>query len=234
MSARPGSPKRHSHPSHPRHRRRPNLHTHRSRPNDRTCGPKVAQLALRWPQLARPSLSQRTSSDDHGMNQYGGTVADDVDLATRLMIASSRFVRRVRRTNRMEHSTAEWRTLSIIGQHAPLRVTDLARIDHVSQPTVTVMVNRLVGLGLVERSREPHDRRARQLSLTDQGHTALSALRENATGELAPMIGALSEEERGALDAAADILLRLTAHEGDLTPPGPADPWLSASAGAVE
>lgn len=113
----------------------------------------------------------------------------------------------------MEHSTAEWRTLSIIAQHEPLRVTDLARIDHLSQPTATVMVNRLVRLSLVERSRDPQDGRASQLTLTDQGRTTLALLRDNATADLTPLINSLSEDDRSTLAAAADILDRLTATE---------------------
>ncbi|HIT74867.1 MAG TPA: MarR family transcriptional regulator [Candidatus Avipropionibacterium avicola] len=136
-----------------------------------------------------------------------------IDLTTDLMIACSRFTRRVRETSHPDQSPAVWRALSIIAEHEPVRVTELARIDRLRQPTATAMVNRLTAEGLVERSADPDDGRAWLISLSPQGHDRLVALREHASRRLAPAIRALPADQRATLAAASDILNRLVGTE---------------------
>lgn len=140
---------------------------------------------------------------------YHVLVPDAVDLTTRLMIACSRFTRRVRETTATDQSPAVWRTLSIIAQHEPLRVTDLARIDRLRQPTATAMVNRLADDGLVIRTADAQDGRAWLIALSPAGRDRLTTLREHARRRLAPAIASLPTTDRATLAAAAEIIDRL-------------------------
>jgi DNA-binding MarR family transcriptional regulator len=59
---------------------------------------------------------------------------------------------------------------------APMTSRELARRMSCEPSNVTYVVDRLVRLGLVERQPHPHDRRARQLVLTERGTTVRDEL----------------------------------------------------------
>ena len=61
-------------------------------------------------------------------------------------------------------------------QHGPLSVKDLSRLLQLDPGTLSPLVKRLEGAGLVRRERDPRDERALAISLTDAGR----ALREQA------------------------------------------------------
>jgi len=61
----------------------------------------------------------------------------------------------------------------------PMRVSALAEALHSDVSTVSRQVSTLVDLGFVERGPDPDDGRAQALSLTDEGSTLLTAIRED-------------------------------------------------------
>jgi MarR family transcriptional regulator, organic hydroperoxide resistance regulator len=61
-------------------------------------------------------------------------------------------------------------------QHGPLAVKDLSRLLQLDPGTVSPLVKRLEGSGLVRRDRDPRDDRALAIALTGEGR----ALRERA------------------------------------------------------
>lgn len=60
----------------------------------------------------------------------------------------------------------------------PLRISDLSHLMRVSSPTITQHINSLESLGLVDRTQAKEDKRAVNLSLTDQGKDILNKHRE--------------------------------------------------------
>ena len=82
----------------------------------------------------------------------------------------------------MAHPTGV-RTLSLLDELGPTGVTDLARADRCSQPTMTTTLTSLLGQGLVDRAPHPSDGRAHVLSLTDAGRAELARIR-HANAEL--------------------------------------------------
>ncbi|HEX2980378.1 MAG TPA: MarR family transcriptional regulator [Anaerolineaceae bacterium] len=64
-------------------------------------------------------------------------------------------------------------TLKHLGHHGPCRVTDISNILGVTNAAVSQLVERLVQQGLVLRTEDPHDRRLKQLALTDKGNQLL-------------------------------------------------------------
>jgi DNA-binding MarR family transcriptional regulator len=62
---------------------------------------------------------------------------------------------------------------------APMRVSALADAIHSDVSTVSRQVSTLVDLGFVARGPDPDDGRAQALSLTDEGLTLLTGIRED-------------------------------------------------------
>src|SRR5918911_3101914 len=62
----------------------------------------------------------------------------------------------------------------------PRRITELAELEGLAQPTVTLLVGRLEERGWVKRQRDPDDRRAVLVSATAPGNTALEQLRSES------------------------------------------------------
>lgn len=102
-------------------------------------------------------------------------------------------------------------TLSVLAtlRERPRRITELASLEHVAQPTMTVLVSRLEQRGWVERQPDPTDRRAVQVAITDAGTKVLDELIAKRTKLLAERLGDLSEAERETLARAIPILDRL-------------------------
>ncbi|MCY7270718.1 MAG: MarR family transcriptional regulator [Sphingomonas bacterium] len=79
---------------------------------------------------------------------------------------------------------AQWRALAWLARHPGLRQVELA--DHLDIEPITLcrIVDRLEEAGLVERRRDPEDRRAWRLHLTPKGEPLVEQLRDLA-GKLA-------------------------------------------------
>ena len=86
------------------------------------------------------------------------------------------------------------------------RITELAAAEQVAQPSMTALVGRLEGRGLVRREADPADRRAVRVAITDAGREQLAAVRATRADLLAARIDRLDESERAALAAALPAL----------------------------
>ena len=72
---------------------------------------------------------------------------------------------------------AQARLLSTIEDQGAARISDLAALDHCSQPTMTTQVRRLEDAGLVSRTVDPDDARAVLISITAEGVDTLRQVR---------------------------------------------------------
>jgi DNA-binding MarR family transcriptional regulator len=91
----------------------------------------------------------------------------------------------------------------------PQRVTDLADLEGVRQPTCTGIVNAMEAQGWVARRSNDADRRAVLVELTTEGRRTLQAITDARTGVLDLHLRELSESERKALAAALPGLTKL-------------------------
>ena len=110
-------------------------------------------------------------------------------------------------------------TLTTLRRSGPTRLTDLAVTEGVSQPSMTALVARLAGSGLVQRRTDPGDRRAVLISLTPAGADLLDRRRVSRAGRLTGPLGALPDDDVRAIAAALPALARLA---GAPTRPDPA------------
>lgn len=91
----------------------------------------------------------------------------------------------------------------------PCTLSDLARHQAVSLPTVSKSVEMLVRRGWVERWLDKTDRRQTLLRLTPKGREVLADVKERAEQHLAATLAPLAAGERAQLTAAAELLTRI-------------------------
>ncbi len=100
-------------------------------------------------------------------------------------------------------------TLSTLHRTGPQRITDLARVEGVTQPSMTALVGVLERDGLVVRRGDPSDKRVSLIELTEAGaERVLGRRRSNADG-VARLIEQLPSDETAALLAALPALQHL-------------------------
>jgi DNA-binding MarR family transcriptional regulator len=120
-------------------------------------------------------------------------------LAVDLLVLSARFTRLASRESTSTIPRALWRTLAQLDELGPLRVSELATASHVSQPTATSLLQRLGECGWVERSPDPHDARAVQVRISDDGRRALAENRQVAARAMTARLERLGDDDRRAL-----------------------------------
>ncbi|HWK35730.1 MarR family winged helix-turn-helix transcriptional regulator [Sphingomonas sp.] len=104
-------------------------------------------------------------------------------------------------------SFARAKMLMCIKKDGPARAVDIADLFGLAPRTVTEALDGLERDGLVRRAPDPHDRRVKRVSLTDDGLSALAASEPLRLELLDRTFGALDAEERAQLAA---IVAKLT------------------------
>jgi DNA-binding MarR family transcriptional regulator len=92
---------------------------------------------------------------------------------------------------------------------APRRITELAAEERVTQPAITLLVNRLTERGWVERVPDPTDGRAVLVSLTSAGEEVFERLRAEYRALLHEEMASLEDGEVETLADAVAILDKL-------------------------
>ncbi len=91
----------------------------------------------------------------------------------------------------------------------PRRITELAAEERVTQPAITLLVNRLEERGWVKRIPDPSDGRAVRVSLTPVGEETFAQLRAEYRALLHEEMATLDDAEVETLAAAVEILDKL-------------------------
>lgn len=97
--------------------------------------------------------------------------------------------------------------LMVIGQHNPIRSTDLAQYMDVKPSTISVYVKRLIIKGLIKLIRDDKDRRVWWIHLSLSGKAAYRFIVKGTVDYTRDFISALSEEETKTFH---DLLQKLT------------------------
>lgn len=102
-------------------------------------------------------------------------------------------------------------TLASLSRLGPQRITELAALQGITQPSMTAVITALEQAGYVERAPDPTDGRAVLVSATEAGEEYLAARRQAMAERIAALARQLPDEDTAALAAAVPALLRLRA-----------------------
>ena len=134
-----------------------------------------------------------------------------VDVADRLRRSMMRLTRILRQEDTDDLSPTLASVLFTIDRHGPVTLGDLARLERLTKPSVTAIVDKLVVRRLIERHPDEHDRRIVRVELTPAGRRRVNARRSQRTAWLAARLRDLPAAEVAALRDAATVLERLVA-----------------------
>jgi DNA-binding MarR family transcriptional regulator len=134
-------------------------------------------------------------------------LSDAQALATGLERLSMWLRRQVPQTVSSSTITA----LDRLDTDGPLRVSELAEREAMTQPGVTILVNRLAEAGWAERVPDPTDRRAALVRITAAGRERLAERNAARARVLRARITDMSDEDQQLLTAALPALERLMA-----------------------
>ena len=130
-------------------------------------------------------------------------------LGADLLSVVARLNRLANQRVRMPIPFAQARLLSTIEDQGEARISDLAALDHCSQPTMTTQVRRLEDAGMVARTPDPEDARAVLIRITPVGVATLRQVRLDRGAAVDPYLERLSDAERLRLTEAVAVLRRL-------------------------
>ncbi len=130
-------------------------------------------------------------------------------LGADLLAIVARINRLATQRSRLPLPYAQARLLSTIEDQGEARISDLAALDHCSQPTMTTQVRRLEDAGLVSRTVDPEDARAVLIRITPTGVEMLRQARVDRGAAIDPYLERLDAADRQTLSEAVRVLRRL-------------------------
>jgi DNA-binding MarR family transcriptional regulator len=132
--------------------------------------------------------------------------AEAIDLvATSLLGRANRLIRLLMRSGAHELSRTEAGVLSTLTE-GPRRITELAATEALAQPTVTQLVDKLEGRGLVARGRSGEDGRVVLVEITALGSEHLEELRAEIRANMREALAHLPDDELTDLTHASETL----------------------------
>jgi DNA-binding MarR family transcriptional regulator len=127
-------------------------------------------------------------------------------LGADLLWVVARINRLATQRARLPLPYAQARLLSTIEDQGAARISDLAALDHCSQPTMTTQVRRLEDAGLVSRTVDPADARAVLIQITPKGVETLRQVRVDRSAAVDPYLERLDATDRQTLSEAIRVL----------------------------
>lgn len=138
---------------------------------------------------------------------------DPAEIAGRLQLSATRLARRLRQEADSGFTPSQLSALSTIHNHGPLTLGALAEIERVAPPSITKVVTKLEGDGLVERTQCPDDGRVSHVSATRAGRELIEESRRRKTTWLTARVQELDPKARARLASSLDALDALIASE---------------------
>jgi len=132
---------------------------------------------------------------------------DQHALADRLHSLAIHLLRRIKRgDDESGLSAPRLSALSVIIYRGPISLTDLAKAEGVTAPTMTRLVQALVRAGLVERNANKTDNRVVLLRATTAGRETLDVARVNRLAALEELLRRLDAEQATLVERAVSTL----------------------------
>ncbi len=110
-------------------------------------------------------------------------------------------------------SIALYSALATVAAHGELAIGELADAECLPSSAATRATDHLEEVGLVERRRNPIDRRGVNVAITPEGRVFVDEQRRKGNAWLADRLGRLGRTQRATLAEALDVLEALVADE---------------------
>lgn len=114
-----------------------------------------------------------------------------------------------RQYSQSELSSAQISILTVLSNTGPMRVSDIARRELIRMPTASNAVHQLEVEGMVQRQRDPDDRRGVKVGLTLKGTLALADVNNKRNKAFAEFLGTLDESAQDMAVALIPVLQQL-------------------------
>lgn len=151
------------------------------------------------------------------MAQVEGAAGDGPDevtaIAARLRLVVGRLSRRIRIDGRESVPPLQLSAMVTVEEWGPLRLSDLARREAVSVPTMSRVLAALDEQQLVVRAPDPQDARGVLVTLSAEGTRRLAAVRSHRTALVARRLDRLDAAQRASVAAALPALEALLLDE---------------------
>lgn len=115
----------------------------------------------------------------------------------------------------LDMSTPQLKALLLISEEEGIRMRELARRLGGSFSNATVLVDRLVDRGLVERLADPQDRRVVLVRVADEGQQLIEQLVTSWRTLSTPLLEALAPEDLTKVHEALRVLLEAARRDGE-------------------
>ena len=137
--------------------------------------------------------------------------SEQIDLVSRQLLPGAAVLTRLLvRELGAELSRTEVGLLSTLSG-GPQRITALAELEGLAQPTMTNMVKQLEQRGLVSRERQADDGRVVLVTLSEAGSVTLEDYRARVRAMLGTYLSEIADDQIDALAAATNALTELIA-----------------------
>jgi len=137
-------------------------------------------------------------------------MTESSDVAARLQNLATRLLRQARLMDDGSTLTsAQYSVLSTLNSHPDISLTELARLELVSHPTMSRLVSALIKRRLVEGRSNDQDRRSTRLRLTSVGYDRYLSVYARRLAMLETMLSRLKPETIADLMQALENLPQL-------------------------
>src|SRR5918997_1697401 len=136
-------------------------------------------------------------------------------LAARLRLVVGRLHRRIRIDGHEATPPLQLSALVTVEEHGPLRLSELARCEAVTAPTMSRVLAALDEQGLVIRTPDPHDARGVRIVLSERGAQRLNEVRSTRTALIARRLDRLTREQRRLISSALPAMEALLVDDPD-------------------
>ncbi|GHE06530.1 MarR family winged helix-turn-helix transcriptional regulator [Streptomyces alanosinicus] len=112
---------------------------------------------------------------------------------------------------------AQVEVLQVLREHSPAHISDLTARRHLAPSTVSGLISRIVGAGLVARDVDPVNHRSSVVTLTAAGRERLATWTRTHKDPMDTAYAGLDDTERAVIAEALPVLLRLAEHLDEQT-----------------
>jgi DNA-binding MarR family transcriptional regulator len=140
-------------------------------------------------------MARQSPQRDEMLNQVSATLLGRTSRLTRLLMSSGP----------RELSRTEAGLLSTLAD-GPRRISELAESEALAQPSISKLVDKLEGKGMVARERAAKDGRVVVVSICSKGLEQLEAARGHIRSQLHAILFELDDEALAALVTAGEVL----------------------------